>query len=443
VNLATALDRAAVSPRAASPLRVSLNGPLAFDTSVKQILQLLAGHTLCIVPEDVRLDPEALLVWLARESIHVFDCTPSQLRPLLAAGLLERPGLSLRRVLVAGEPIDTETWRVLARSVRIRFFNLYGPTECTVDAAVCEIRPGPGRPVIGRPVANTQIHILDRHRRPVPVGATGELWIGGEGVARGYWRRPELTAERFLPDPFRAVEGARLYRTGDLGRFRGDGDIELVGRADRQVKFRGFRIELEEIEAVLVEHPAVESAVVLLREDGPARRLAAYVVPATGGSAAPETLRAFAKRKLPDYMVPSAFATLAALPLTPNGKVDRLALSAAAAGDVGDPTGFAPPRTPLEETLARVWAELLGVPRVGIHENFFDLGGHSLLAVQVLSRVRDSVGVELPVRTLFAGPTVAEMALALAQSQARTLRPDDLERLLSEVESTSPRDVHE
>jgi len=443
VNLATALERAAVSPREPSPRRVSLNGPLAFDTSVKQILQLLDGHTLCIVPEDARFDPEALLAWLVRESIHVFDCTPSQLRPLLAAGLLERPGLSLRHVLVGGEPIDAETWGAVARSEPIRFFNLYGPTECTVDAAVCEIRTGPGRPVIGRPVANTQIHILDRYRQPVPVGVTGELWIGGDGVARGYWRRPELTAERFLPDPFRTVEGSRLYRTGDLGRFLADGEIELVGRADRQVKFRGFRIELEEIEAVLAEHAAVESAVVLLREDASGQRLVAYVVPEAGSSVRHETLRAFAKRSLPGYMVPSAFVTLAALPLTSNGKVDRLALSATVAADAGEAPGFVPPRTPLEETLAGVWAGLLGVPRVGVHDNFFDLGGHSLLAVQVLSRVRDSVGVELPVRALFAGPTVAEMAIAVAQSQARRLRADELEHLLNEVEGTLPRDVHE
>ena len=443
VNLAMALERAAVSPRDSSPLRVSLNGPLAFDTSVKQILQLLEGHTLCIVPEDVRLDPEALLAWLVRQSIHVFDCTPSQLRPLLAAGLLERPGLSLRQVLVAGEPIDAETWGILARSEQIRFFNLYGPTECTVDAALCEIRPGLGRPVIGRPVANTQIHILDRYRQHVPVGVTGELWIGGEGVARGYWRRPELTAERFLPDPFRTVEGSRLYRTGDLGRFLADGDIELVGRADQQIKFRGFRIELEEIGAVLAEHPAVESAVVLLREDASVKRLVAYAVPETGSLIRHDDLRAFAKQRLPEYMVPSAFVMLAALPLTSNGKVDRSALPPPDSADSGEPPGFVAPRTPLEETLAGIWAGLLGVQRVGVHDNFFDLGGHSLLAVQVLSRVRDSVGVELPVRALFAGPSVAEMAVAVAQSQARRLRADELERLLSEVESALPPNVDE
>jgi acyl-CoA synthetase (AMP-forming)/AMP-acid ligase II len=440
MNLATALERAGVSPSGGSPWRVSLNGPLAFDTSVKQILQLLKGHTLCIVPEQARFDPEALLAFLLRESIQLFDCTPSQLKPLLAAGLLDRAAPSLRRVLVGGEPIEPETWEALARSDRIQFFNVYGPTECTVDAAVCEIRSGLRRPTVGRPIANTRIHILDDYRQPVPVGVTGELWIGGVGVARGYCGSPEMTAERFFPDPFRPGKESRLYRTGDLGRFLPAGEIELLGRADQQIKVRGFRIELGEIETILAEHPAVCAAVVLQREDGPARRLVAYVIPETGGWVSAESLRAFARQRLPEYMVPSAFVTLAALPLTRNGKVDRRALPAPGSDGFGQTQSFLSPRTPLEQTVADIWGGLLGQQRIGVHDNFFELGGHSLLAVQVLARVRDALNVELPLHAIFAGPTVAEIALAIAQRQVRGIETDELARLLGEVENASPRE---
>ena len=259
VNLFFGLKNSVYSADKTDGFRVSVNGPLTFDTSVKQVIQLLAGHVLHIVPEPVRRDTEALLRFVYERKIEVFDCTPSQLRLLLEAGLAQERsdgskwGESLQCVLVGGEPIDESMWTVLAES-GIRFFNVYGPTECTVDATIGAVGREDEMPHIGRPIANTRIYLLDGKQRPVPLGAVGEIYIGGAGVARGYLNRPELTAERFLGDPFTRAGEGRMYRTGDLGRYLGDGNIEFLGRNDHQVKIRGFRIELGEIEARLAEH---------------------------------------------------------------------------------------------------------------------------------------------------------------------------------------------
>ena len=261
---------------------------------------------------------------------------------------------------------------------------------------------------IGRPVANTQMYVLDSSLNPVPVGVPGELYIGGVQVGRGYWGRPELTAERFIPDPF--VPGGRLYKTGDLSRWLPDGVIEYLGRNDFQVKVRGLRIELGEIEAALSEHPTVGQAVVVSREETPGDvRLVAYLVPRADASPSAADLRGFLKDRLPEYMVPSAFVVLPSLPLNPSGKVDRKALPAPERGG-GEAAAYEAPRTPTEETLAGIFAEVLKVPRAGIRDDFFELGGHSLLAIQLLSRVRAVLGVELPVRALFENRTVAALA---------------------------------
>ncbi|MCA1566186.1 MAG: amino acid adenylation domain-containing protein, partial [Acidobacteria bacterium] len=280
VNLLDALRRGVYAGHDESPLKFSVNAPLVFDASVKQVVQLLAGHALCIVPEETRRDGEALLDYVKQHEIDVLDCTPSQLRLLLEAGLAERPEFAPRMAVVGGEAIDDALWRTLGESRATDFYNVYGPTECTVDATTCRITSEAAQASIGRPLSNVRTYVLDQFGQPVPVGVVGELHIGGAGLARGYLNLPALTAEKFIPDPFGGEAGARLYRTGDLVRYLEDGRIEYVGRIDHQVKVRGFRIELGEIEATLAEHPAVREAVVVAREDTPGdKRLVAYVVP--------------------------------------------------------------------------------------------------------------------------------------------------------------------
>ena len=278
VNLVCALSETVYAGRGGA-LRVSMNAPLAFDASVKQIMQLLHGHTLCIIPEEVRRDSIALLSYLTEHKVEVLDCTPSQLRWLQSEGLDERPGMALNLVLVGGEAVDSPLWQELCKSRRLTFYNVYGPTECCVDVTAAEVKQESATPTIGRPLANVQLFILDENQQPVPVGIAGEIYVGGAGLSRGYLNRPELTAERFVPRPYGQEGGARLYRTGDIGRHLEDGSVEYVGRIDHQVKVRGFRIELGEIESALEEHTGVKECAVLAREDERGdKRLVAYVV---------------------------------------------------------------------------------------------------------------------------------------------------------------------
>ena len=336
----------------------------------------------------------------------------------------ERAGIfgSIRTVLFGGEECDVgAVRRVLQSAPPQRLLHMYGPTETTTFATWFEIR-GPAenyawRVPIGRPISNTQVYILDEHLEAVPIGAVGEIWIGGEGVAHGYLHE-ELTAERFIASPF--VQGGRLYRTGDRGRFCADGNIEFLGRVDQQVKIRGFRIEPGEIETVLAGHPGVRQAVVCVRESDRAekdKQLVSYVVLADGQNTGriTEELSAFVKQKLPDYMVPSAVVILDKLPLTPNGKIDRRALPAPSRQRQTE--GYREPRTPQEEILCGIYAELLALKRVGINDNFFALGGHSLLAMQVVSRVRRALALEFPVRAIFEAPTVAQLVTRLAEAR--------------------------
>ncbi|RKH56197.1 non-ribosomal peptide synthase/polyketide synthase, partial [Corallococcus llansteffanensis] len=398
--------------------RVTVNSPLYFDASIEQVIQLVDGHCLCIVPEHVRLDPERMLPWLEQRRIDALDCTPSQLKLLLAAGLLERAHVPAL-LSVGGEALDEVMWQRLATTTRTRAFNGYGPTECTVDATTWALQgAAQTSPVIGRPVDNLRAYVLDTRQRLVPFGMPGELCFSGEGVARGYLGRPHLTAERFVPDPFSTEPGARLYRTGDKARWREDGTLEFMGRLDFQVKLRGHRIELGEIEATLRSSPGVRDAVALVREDvaGDAR-LVAYVV--TDGDTAP--LREHLRRHLPEYMVPAAFVALPVLPLMSNGKLDRKALPAPEASLLPSST-YEAPVTPTEVALAALWSQVLHVSNVGRHDNFFELGGHSLLATQVVSRIRSTLGVELPLGDLFTAPTLAALAERLSQA-ARAKTP--------------------
>ncbi len=389
---------------------------LNFDASVFEILMALGvGATLCLGTQESLLPGPNLARLLCDQGVTVFTLTPSALAALPVG---EFP--ALETVTVAGEICPASL--VTQWSKGRRFFNLYGPTETTIWATLSECSDSDQMPSIGRPVSNVRIYLLDTHLRPVPVGVPGELHIGGVGLARGYLNRPALTAERFIPDPFGEQGGTRLYKTGDLARYLPDGNIEFLGRADHQVKIRGFRIELGEIEAALAQHPVVQDAVVVASGEAEApsftaqedvsggKRLVAYIVAREKQSLNVGDLRRFLAEKLPDYMLPSAFVTLEALPLTPNGKVDRCALPVPdqTRPDLGE--AFVAPCTPVEEVLAGMWGQVLGIERVGVRDDFFELGGHSLLATQVLTRVRDTFRVELSLRAMFETPTVAGMA---------------------------------
>jgi hypothetical protein len=336
---------------------------------------------------------------------------------------LEEPllgqGTTLRQVMCSGEALPLELQRrFFERLPGPALHNLYGPTEAAVDVSAwaCEREEPRGAVPIGRPISNLQLYVLDRHLEPVPVGVAGELYIGGVGLARGYHRRPDLTAERFVPHPFPPEPGARLYRTGDLARSWPDGRIEYLGRTDHQVKLRGFRIELGEIEAVLLRHSAVRECVVVLRR-GPSGdgRLLAYVALKAGEAAGEDAIRAHLRAQVPEHMVPSAFVLLERLPLTPSGKVDRAALPAPAPPRAPD-AGAHPPRTALEQAIAAAWRSALGLEQVGLHDSFFDLGGHSLLLAQVHRRLRRELGRELTMLELFEHPTIHGLAEHLGAS---------------------------
>ncbi|CPQ99630.1 syringomycin synthetase [Burkholderia pseudomallei] len=444
VNLWRALDEAIYRTHP-SARRVSLNASIAFDSLVKQWVQLLSGRTLVVVPEPVRFDGRRLLDAIGRDRIDVFDCTPSQLALIEGARGPEDEAYP-QVTLVGGEAIGEGMWSELASASSRTYYNVYGPTECTVDATLARIT-AEHAPHIGGPLANVRAYVLNERLSPAPVGVRGELYIGGAGVARGYLNRPELTRERFIDDPF--VAGGRLYRTGDLARWRTDGKLEYLGRNDFQVKIRGFRIELGEIEAQLAKVAGVREVVVLARDSASEvhdsatehatpdalspspetstatatatateKRLVAYYT----GDADVVALRAQAAQHLPSYMVPSAYVRLDAWPLTPNGKLDRRALPAPA-DDAYARAEYEAPQGAKEEALAAIWRELLHVERVSRHDNFFELGGHSLLAVQLVSRLRQALSVEVALSTVFDAPVLSALAERLEAGNTEVLPP--------------------
>jgi amino acid adenylation domain-containing protein len=389
---------------------------ISFDLSVFEIFAPLSVGGTIILAENALQLPKVS----ATATVTLVNTVPSAIAELVRNGLLPA---SVETVNLAGEALSRELVDQLYGEEAVKkVINLYGPSEDTTYSTYALIgREEKRTPAIGRPVANTQVYVLDSAGKPVPVGVTGELYIGGAGLGRGYWRRPELTAERFVPDCFGTTPGRRLYQTGDLVRYREGGVLEYLGRSDHQVKVRGYRIELAEVETALRKHEQVRDAVVIVSEEGSEKRVVAYIVGKDEGATAAD-LRAWMRKRLPEYMVPQALVMLEEMPLTPNGKVDRDALPAPEAKSLVLGAGYVAPRTAVEEIVAGLWSQLLTVERIGVEDNFFELGGHSLLATQVISRVRDAFGREVALRSLFEQPTVAGLAQTIEIAQRAGVR---------------------
>jgi acyl carrier protein len=374
---------------------------------------------------------------MARYGVTHLQCTPSQAR-LLLHDPSTRAGLGqLEVMMVGGEALGEDLVDDLRGTLNGRLLNMYGPTETTIWSTTYEVTgPVADTAPLGPPIRNTQLYVLDRFRKPVPIGAVGELHIGGESVARGYFNRDQLTSERFIENPFADGDGSpRLYRTGDLVRYQADGTLQFVGRADFQVKIRGHRIELGEIEAVFSRHPSVRQAVVVPHDLSGSAEIVAYVQKVQG---APEDvdLVAYASGLLPDFMVPSVVMEVEAFPMTPNGKVDRKAFPAPkrvrAATDADEE-----PRTPTESTLSLIWSEVLGLEKVGTRDNFFELGGNSLTTIQMVYKIRETFGVDVPLRTLFQAPSIEQLATTVDDQLLEAVDDEELGRLLAEVEASA------
>jgi amino acid adenylation domain-containing protein len=408
------------------------NAPISFDASTFEIWgSLLNGARLVLMPLDVPA-PERFGEVFRQYGVTTAWLTAGLFHMLVDKGPQELA--TLRHLLAGGDVLfPSHVRRALGALNEGQLINGYGPTENTTFTCCCPMSSLPPEAIsvpIGRPISNTQVYLLDRQLRPVPVGVAGELCIAGDGLARGYNNRPDLTAERFTPDPFSEVPGSRLYHTGDLARYLADGQIDFIGRRDFQVKVRGYRIELEEVEAALSSHPSIRQCVVTVRSDGTDKQLVAYVLDEAQTLKAAD-MRSFLRGKLPEYMVPTQFISLDAFPLTPNGKIDRQALSTFDFMTPETYEDYAAPRTPVEELLAGIWSEVLDVRLVGIRDNFFDLGGHSLRAAQMVSRVRDVFQKALPIRVLFENPTIEALA-AFIESERQSSGnkvPPPLERI--------------
>ncbi|MGW1274992.1 amino acid adenylation domain-containing protein, partial [Streptomyces sp. NPDC002491] len=416
-------------------LRVGHAWSFFFDASWQPQLWLLDGHCVHVLSEETRRDPELVTRAVVRHGLDFLEVTPSFFAQMADSGLLSGGagesgsegardgGGGARRPLavvgVGGEAVPAALWQRLAALRGTEAFNLYGPTESTVDALVARVRDSE-RPLVGRPVAGTRAYVLDARLQPVPPGVPGELYLAGGGLARGYLGAPALTAERFVADPF-GPPGGRLYRTGDLARWTADGRLDYLGRADDQVKIRGFRIEPAEIEAALGDHSAVAQSLVTVHQSGARKRLVAYVVPAPGGGPDRALLRAHVAGRLPDHMVPAAVVVLERFPQLANGKLDRAALPAP---DFSAPSRGREPAGPVEEVLCAVFAEVLGLERVGVDDDFFGLGGDSIVAMQLVGRLR-TAGLRVTPRQVLRHRTVAALGTVAKTAGSGAARPAD------------------
>lgn len=394
--------------------RVTFQSGVGFDAAVWEIWPALAVGAAVYFPDELtRLSAESLREWLVGHQITISFVPTAMAEQLIA--LPWPAGAALRFLLTGADTLH----RYPPAGLPFSLINNYGPTECTVvttSGVIAADGPRDGLPAIGFPIDNVRIHILDEQLREVRTGLPGEIYIGGDGVARGYRNRPDLTAERFIADPF-SSESGRLYRTGDLGRTLANGEIAFLGRIDDQIKIRGYRIELNEINALLNEHPSVRASVVIAREDVPGdKRLVAYLVPVAGSQRDEQILRELIRQRLPDYMEPAAFVWMESLPLTPNGKIDRAALPRPTVESCLRDGEAIAPRTPVEETLAGIIMEVLKVPRLSMDDDFFHLGAHSLLGAQVVARIRGVFGTELKLLDVFDAPTVAELSTRIEQA---------------------------
>ena len=424
INFLTSMAKA---PGFSSTDRLLAVTTLCFDISVLELLlPLTTGGTVVVATRDESVDGYALGKLIRSARITVMQATPATWRMLIQA---EWAGNRELKVLCGGEALDHELAANL-HQLSAGVWNMYGPTETTIWSSCHLYKPADSVISVGKPIGNTQFYILDNRQRPVPVGVSGELYIGGDGVARGYRERPELTAERFLDNPFR--RGERMYRTGDLARYLKNGQVQVLGRTDFQVKLRGYRIELGEIEAAMQSHHDIRQAVVVLREDSPGdQRLVGYLTTDMSPDAFDtNALRQHLYALLPQYMVPSAFVILEKIPLTPNGKVNRKALPAP---DWGAEQEYVAPQTPIEQQLAEIWQGVLQIEKIGTQDNFFVLGGHSLLATQLVARIRHAMNIELPLLYIFDYPSIASLATAVEAFRLATatsgqdMDDDDLE----------------
>jgi amino acid adenylation domain-containing protein len=427
---------------------------IAFDFSVWELWgALLYGGSLVVVPHWVSRSPEAFLSLLATEGVTVLNQTPSAFRQLIEAERLldHEPNLQLRLVIFGGEALDVlslKPWWERYGDETPRLVNMYGITETTVHVTYRPLSMNDlahRGSVIGHPLADLHIYILDRRMQPVPIGVIGEIYVEGAGLAAGYLNRPDLTAERFPPNPFAKRPGERLYRSGDLARYRANGDIEYAGRADHQVKVRGFRIELGEIEAVLSAHPAVRETIALARGDeGRSTSIVAHVVPHQGIAITTAELRSHLKARLPEYMVPSAiFIQDEALPLTSNGKIDRRALSGVSSAPAGSEEPHIGPENEIECIIAEAWQRALGLNTVGIHDNFFDIGGNSVTVVQIYNQLKKEIHAEFTVVDLFQYATIRALSEHLKEGQDRrpALSSDIDSRIRQRITSGKTRNI--
>jgi amino acid adenylation domain-containing protein len=401
---------------------------LSFDIAGLELyLPLISGGTVVIATREQAIDGTQLIALMRKHKVTVMQATPATWRLLLDAGWQGHPNL---KVLCGGEALPRDLAEQLIPRCR-ELWNMYGPTETTIWSSVYRVVDvNWTNAPIGRPIANTQMYVLDKYGKPAPLGVPGELLIGGNGVARGYWNRPELNAEKFIPDLFRQSAGARLYRTGDLARYLPDGNLQYLSRMDNQVKLRGFRIELGEIEVLLARHPSVQQVTVIVREDTPGdQRLVAYIVPGSANNIVAAELRSHLKASLPEYMVPTAFVAMPRLPLTPNGKVDRRALPAP---QYSAPTEkHVAARDEVEQQLVQIWEKVLRTSPIGVTDNFFEIGGHSLMAVRLMSEIQKATGKSLPLASLFQGATIEALAQIIRDGVAAP------EQIVTEVQRGS------